>query len=376
MSDITEPVCTAAGSNQAGTAAPDIPKKVEPPEARWDSLRRLLVDSALASPLRRIWSGHGTCLMYHRLCTDVFVPEGSFWPNRQLMVRESEFDRQIAYLARNYNCLSLPDAVRLLRKGRLPRRSVIVTFDDGYLDNLTLALPILKNYGVPATIYITTGMVENTISAWWYELEQIIRSHDWLQFEWNGRQVKQRINNLGRKCECYARLNRIMKLMTPNDQGRFLMRLQCDAGRPLDNGSGAILDRSQVRQLAKEPLVTIGAHTHRHAVLSSLTLRQLRIELQGSRRLLEEWTGKPVTHLAYPFGGREQAGRREFEMAKELGFESATTTRAGHLHPRHMANPFALPRLAIGYDDTMTRFRWKLSGLDCMIRRPLSRLVS
>jgi peptidoglycan/xylan/chitin deacetylase (PgdA/CDA1 family) len=338
-------------------------------------LRRLLSESSLTAPLRRVWAGLGTCLMYHRLCTDDFIPEGRFWPNRELVVREGEFDRQMAYLARNHNCLSLPDAVRLLRSGRLPKRSVIVTFDDGYLDNLTLALPILKAHGVPATIYITTGMVENTTTPWWYELEQIIRRQDHLEFEWNGRPRSEKIIDSRRKRDCYERINRMMKSMNPADQRRLLERLSNDAGRRLQGG-WEVLDRGQVRHLAKEPLITIGAHTHRHPVLSSLPPGQLRVELQGSRRLLEEWTGTPVTHLAYPFGGRQQAGSREFHAAEELGFESATTTRLGHLHAFHARRLFTLPRIAIGHDDTMTRFRWKLSGLECVVRRPFSPLAA
>lgn len=373
MRGTTEPVTTSAGNSGTGFVDPALSGREAARESRRDALRRLLADSALTAPLRRAWSGLGTCLMYHRLCSDDFEPDGRFWPNRELVVRESEFDRQMNHLARNYNCLSLPDAVRMLRKGRLSKGSVIVTFDDGYLDNLTLALPILKTHGVPATIYVTTGMVENTTTPWWYELEQIIRHRDRLEFEWNGRPQSTKIVDPRRKRECYARLNRMMKRMNPVDQRVLLERLRDAEGKRLQYG-GEVLDRSQVRQLAKEPLITIGAHTHRHPVLSSLSEKLLRLELQESRQLLEEWTGRPVTHLAYPFGGRRQAGRREFRAAEEAGFESATTTRLGHLYASHASRLFALPRIAIGHDDTMTRFRWKLSGLECMARRPLGRL--
>lgn len=368
-----EPLSTAGQQNRVALVDPSPVVRAGATESRRDALRRVLVNSRLTAPLRYFSSGLGTCLMYHRVCTEERARDGQFWPNRELAVSESEFEQQMRHLARNYNCLPLPDAVRLLRKGRLPRRSVIVTFDDGYVDNLTLALPILKAHAVPATIYVTTGMVENTTTVWWYELEQIIRRQEYLMFEWNGQHVSEEIVDARRKHECYDRINRMMKLMNPVEQDRFLDRLR-DGSTRRHHAIAEVLDRSQVRSLAKEPLITIGTHTHDHSVLSSLTHRELVVELQGSRRLLEEWTGKPITHLAYPFGGRGQAGRREFRAAEELGFESATTTRLGHIQSFHSGRLTSLPRIAVGHDDNMTCFKWKISGLESLARRPLGRI--
>lgn len=339
-----------------------------------DAARRFLVESRLTAPVRRIWSGLATCLMYHRVCAESSMPEGGFWPNRELFVRESELDSQMRYLAANFNCLSLPDAIRLLRERKLPRNSVVVTFDDGYPDNLTVALPILKTYGIPATVYIATGTVDHSVAAWWYELERIIRRANWLRFEWNGTTRAIPIPDLDRKRECFVSLSRMMRSMNPVDQSRFLRRL-CDHPGEWSSRVIDVIDRSQVRTLAREPLITIGAHTHNHPVLSSLTDNQLRVELSSSRRLLEEWTDRAIVHLAYPFGGRKEAGRREFRAARELGFESATTTRLGHLHAFHSTRLFALPRIPVGFGDTMTRFRWKVSGLESLTRRPFGRIA-
>jgi peptidoglycan/xylan/chitin deacetylase (PgdA/CDA1 family) len=343
--------------------------------SRSDRIRDALVATPIGRPLRRFWSGLGTCLMYHRIAPDDSAPNRSFSPNRELMVRESEFERQIAYIARYYNCLSLPEAVELLERGKLPRRSVIVTFDDGYLDNLTLALPILQAYRVPATVYVATGIIERAVNMWWYDLEDIIGNESSLAIQWNGKHWTERIETHRDKRECFARLNRKLKRMSPEEQDLFLGRLRPKPAARL-NLAGQVLDHDGVRQLSDDPLITIGAHTHRHLVLSSLPAAQLREEIATSRRLLETWTGRQVRHLAYPFGDRHQAGAREFQTAKAMGFESATTTRLGHLHAFHARQPFALPRIAVGFDDNMARFRWKLSGYDCMVRRPLSRVMT
>lgn len=345
-----------------------------PLSSRIDRTREALVETPLIAPLRRFWSGLGTCLMYHRIVADDAAPGRDFSPNRELMVRASEFDRQMEFIARHYNCLSLSEALGLLRQGKLPRRTVVVTFDDGYLDNLTLALPILRTHGVPATIYIATGIIDNSAHLWWYELEKIIRNEDSLKIDWKGKRWLERIEEHSGKHDCYARFNRQLKRMNPTEQESFLAMIR---KRPVRQQSleSQVLNRDDIRQLADDPLITIGAHTHGHLVLSSLSEDQLRQELETSRRILESWISRPVRHLAYPFGGHHQAGLREFRMAEKAGFESATTTRLGHLQSFHARRRLALPRIAVGFDDSLTHFRWKLSGLECMMRRPLARAL-
>ncbi|MCA1778312.1 MAG: polysaccharide deacetylase family protein [Xanthomonadaceae bacterium] len=291
------------------------------------------------------------------------------------MVREGEFDAQIRHLATDYNCLSLPEAVRLLQDRKLPKRSVVVTFDDGYLDNLTLALPILKAYGVPAMLYVTTGFVDHTSNLWWYELEFIIHHKQRLDYYWDGRHRTENTVGNHRKRLCFVRLSRMLKRMTPVNQEQFLEQLRSGFTPLPFSYRDHLLDAKQVGALANDPLITIGAHSHHHPVFSSLNNAQLRRELLSSTKLLEQWVGRPVSHLAYPFGGRKQAGRREFRIARELGFASATTTRMGHLHSFHATQLHALPRIAVGNGDTMTSFRWKLSGLECLMRRPFARIL-
>lgn len=374
----TAPMSIATGQDYAGTGTAERPRTgiIRTPEPGMERLRRTLVDSSLTAPLRRTWSGLGTSLMYHRVCAEDSRPDGRFAPNHELMVREGEFDAQMRHLAANYNCLALPDAVRLLQSRMLPKRSVVVTFDDGYLDNLTLALPILRAYGVPATIYVTTGIVENTTNLWWYELESIINCEERLHYRWNGKCRTEITIGHRRKLACFNRLSQMLKRMTPVNQNRLLDQLRNGSGTPPFSYRRHVLDCNQVRELADDPLITIGAHTHHHSVLRRLNDSQVRREVEVSQKLLEAWTGRSIAHLAYPFGGRDQAGRREFRIAEEMGFASAVTTRTGHLHSFHATQLHALPRIAIGHSDTMTSFRWKLSGLECLMRRPLARILN
>ncbi|WP_376694883.1 polysaccharide deacetylase family protein [Wenzhouxiangella sp. EGI_FJ10305] len=315
--------------------------------------------------------------MYHRVCpdpTDAEETDRSFAPNGDLSVTVSAFDEQMAFVARHFNCLSLPDAVEKLASGNLPARSLIVTFDDGYLDNLTLALPILRRHGVPATIYVATGLIGQTDLPWWYELEDLIGSGDGIHIYWHKQHLHFSTIDAASKRRAFTILNPMLKRMNPADQASF-MELLREGSIKRPRQKIQLLNHDQLIKLAADPLITIGAHTHDHLALTSLNPIRLRHEMIRSKELLEEWLQRPIEHLAYPFGGQAQASTREFSAAAELGFSSAVTTRLGHFQNFHKNHLLALPRIGIGYQDCMARFEWKLSGLYCMTRRPVSRFV-
>ena len=340
-------------------------------------LRGAMARSRLLRAVSRPWAGLATCLMYHRICPDQTVFDDltpGFAPNRDLSVTVSAFDQQMAFVARHFNCVSMPDAIEQLASGTLPERSLIVTFDDGYLDNLTLALPILRKHAVPATIYIATGLLDQDSLPWWYELEHLVAAADGFTLCWNSQHLHFSAIDAAAKRKTFDALNPMLKQMNPAEQGRFMGLLRQGSDKPIQN-EVEFVNRSQLIELAADPLITIGAHTHHHLGLSCLNPIRLRHEIGRSKILLEEWLSQSIEHLAYPFGGQEHACTREFDAAAELGFSSAVTTRLGHFHRFHQKHLLALPRLGINYGDCMARFEWKLSGLYSMVRRPLSRVA-
>lgn len=342
--------------------------------SRW---RGALARSRLMRALSRPWTGLATCLMYHRFCPDQAGPDDmtqGFAPNLDLSVTISAFDKQMAFVAQHFNCLSLPEAIDRLARGKLPRRSMIVTFDDGYLDNLTLALPILRRYAVPATVYVATGLIEQTDLPWWYELEDLIVAGDGLHVHWDKQDLHFSTIDAAAKRQTFDILNPMLKSMDSTEQATFMGLLRQGSSKPIQQDD-QFMNRSQLIELASDPLITIGAHTHNHLALSELKPIRLRHEMNRSRELLEDWLKRPIEHLAYPFGGEAQAATREFDVAAELGFSSAVTTRLGHFQRFHKNHLLALPRIGIGYRDCMARFEWKISGLYSMIRRPSSRWV-
>lgn len=323
--------------------------------------------------IRDYYCGLGSCLLYHRIASSQnYIDEWS--PYRGLSVTSERFEEQMRYIKENYNCLPLPEAIALLSERRLPPKTVVVTFDDGYRDNLTLALPILEKYDIPATIYVTTGLVNRSEQLWWFEQEFLVRAMSRLSFEWNGTQYEWTFKGHEERFHALQVLNRLFKGLRP-DQQRSLMdtvRSQSTAAYSYDD---EILNWDEIIQLDKHPLITIGAHTTSHPMLSLLGKKQLYQEINESKLQLEAVLEHPVEHLAYPFGGRQEIGKTEFQAAEDCNFVSAVTTRHGHLYEQHNRHLHVLPRIAINSDDHMESFAWKLSGIYCLIQQYGQRMI-
>jgi len=326
----------------------------------------------MADTLSRWYRGQSTSLLYHRItageASNTVTRTSAFHPNLCLAVAEDRFEEQIRELYLNHRVVALPEAVEELRAGANASPSVTVTFDDGYRDNLEIALPILEKYQIPATICITTGLVDRMASLWWEELALVLDHADRLQFWWSGREWTFSLRTQAAKWAAFEQLAAMFK-PAPTDVQIELMESLRLPDSPRYCYKDEILSWEEVRELDRHPLITLAAHSVNHPQLRDLHVAAAAREMRLSRQRLEEELGHPVPFFAYPYGGAEEAGRREFRLCQAEGFDFAVTTRSGHWHPGHAKNLFALPRIMMEYFDTLEEFRFKLSGLDALLRQ-------
>ncbi len=291
--------------------------------------------------------GSGTILMYHS------ISDGpSNTPNSILRVSPQNFDSQMCYLKKNADVVSLSEIIQALQHGRKAERLVAITFDDGYRDNLTSALPILERYDLPATIFLTTDYLDETSFPWWEALESIlINSKD------------------SSPIDTFYKLAEEFKPAIFNQQTKLLNDLV-----RLNNVDGystpPMLSWSEAKLLANHPLITIGAHTVSHPSLSNLESAECRRELSQSKEILEAKLGKPIEFLAYPYGTKIDAGEREFSIAAEVQYRAAVTTEPAHLKPRDSGNRFALPRLSVDGRISLYQFKNLVSGVQSLLAAP------
>ena len=284
--------------------------------------------------------------MFHRVCEK--HDQSALRFNSVLEVTSQCLERVILYFIKNnYRFASMNEVPNALsNKSRGERKFVVFTFDDGYADNLLLAYPLLKKYKVPFTIYITTSFPERTAVLWWYMLEDLVLKNNYVCFEFEGRRYELDCSTSRQKEKVFLDIRKLIIACKNRMMTSLLSAVFQRYGIRSDNKIRELaLSWEQIAELAQDPLVTIGAHTVNHVALSHLGVSELMNEIAGSKKLIESKIRKPVRHFSYPFGGKKEAGIREFNAVRQSGFETGTTSRLGNLLSSHRFHLEALPRL-------------------------------
>jgi len=305
--------------------------------------------SRLPGLLRTLSQSRGVIFTLHRV-----LPEtpADFSPNAILQVQPAFLEYVIERLRDlDIDIVSLDEALERLAAGEKGRAFVVLTFDDAYKDNLQYALPILRRQEAPFTLYVPTALVDGVGELWWQAIEDIIARQQAIALTVGDETDYVDTRTHRQKQEVFDTLYWQMRKM-PEDRRVDLVRNFARAyGHDLHGQCRElIMDWPELRHFASEPLCTIGAHTVHHYELAKLPLEQARDEISRSADILLAQFGQRPAHFSYPLGGPLSAGPREFELARELGFASAVTTRPGGLYQRHAQDPVSLPRVSLnGY---------------------------
>lgn len=235
------------------------------------------------------------------------------------------FDWQMQLLKLYFQPLSLSEALRRLNDGSLPKNAVCVTFDDGYADNATLALPILKKHGIPATIFVSTGFLDGG-RMWNDTVIEAVRVNDQLDLTAVDLGVFE-LSSEDQKLQALVELLKSIKYQPLEKRVDILTCIESQVSDRLP--SDLMMTSDQVRWVASEG-IEIGAHTINHPILTELELDQARYEILEGKRQLEGILGKSVQWFAYPNGKRGiDYDVTHRALIEELGFEGAVSTDWG-----------------------------------------------
>jgi peptidoglycan/xylan/chitin deacetylase (PgdA/CDA1 family) len=289
-----------------------------------------------------------------------------FQPNRLLEITPRFLTRVVKYLRRSkLDLVSLDEMHRRLNDRDFSRRFVCLTFDDGYRDTLQYAYPILKEAEVPFAVYVPTSFPDRLGELWWLVLEAAIARNDHISLHINGRNRTFDCATVAAKRALYEEIYWWLRRLPTEDELRSVIHYlaafyQVDIAAFCDE---LCMSWPELAELAADPLVTIGAHTVNHQMLAKLPQKAVRSEMDLSRSIIEAGLSIRPEHLSYPVGDRTSAGPREFEIAAELGFKTAVTTRPGVLFPAHREHLTALPRISLNGEYQRLRYvRVLLSG--------------
>jgi peptidoglycan/xylan/chitin deacetylase (PgdA/CDA1 family) len=315
------------------------------------------------SALRPYVGGVGVILTMHH----VRPPRpGRFQPNRLLEITPQFLTRVIELLRRSgLDLISLDELYRRMSEGDFRKRFVCLTFDDGYRDIKEHAYSILKAAGVPFAIYVATSFPDRLGELWWLALEAVIAKNDRVGVMIEGENRIFDCKSLAEKRALYHELYWWLRRQPTDNDARAIMR-NLAACHHVDIAAfcrDLCMDWRELTALAADPLVTIGAHTVNHPMLAKVSEKAVRTELEMGRSVIEAALATRPAHLSYPYGDATSAGPREFQIAAEMGFKTAVTTRPGVLFPAHRTQLTALPRISLNGEYQQLRYvRVLLSG--------------
>lgn len=279
--------------------------------------------------------------------------------NNLLCVSPIRFRQQMLYLKHNYPIVRFEDDWT-----ELDTDAVAITFDDGYFDNLQYALPVLEELEIPATIFVSTGTMDQMSELWWDELERLVLVGDNIPpvFQltdeefgcvWDTSMWEYKKN-------CYGGLHYLMKnFINPDKREKWLRQLwnwrEMERTVRAENRTISVED---CRKLAGSKMISIGAHTISHPSLASLEAELQELEIKESIERLSEVLGSQITLFSYPFGSPEvDFNDTTIEICRKYGIQKAASTEYKLWNPT--VDPYRIPRKVVR-DWTLNEFEQKI----------------
>lgn len=324
------------------------------------------ISSPISEPCRSM-AGSCLILLYHRIANLDADPQ-------LLAVSPRNFREHLNIIRDRFNPISLDQLLSAHAARDIPPNSVVVTFDDGYADNFEIAAPLLAEYSIPTTIFVTPRIGPIDREFWWDDLERIVLTaprlpadlrieygrivHEWHIADGSNDRPSRRGWNVlssepvSERQGLYLFLCHLLRPMRDDHRSGILDELRAWAGAAeIVRPSHRPMFHEQLRAAAAHDLIEIGAHTLTHPQLSTLSVNRQLDEILGSRSELERIIAQPVTSFAYPFGCRGDFGEESAAMARCAGFQCACANSGKPPVPAARvtadANVFELPRAIV-----------------------------
>ncbi|GEM_PF-308172 len=318
-------------------------------------LKQIMFETGALTLVRESLGFKVPILMYHKISRE---PD-PFFPS----ISERTFKEQMVYIKRYYQIISLDDLVMCLRSGeKLPRRSIVVTFDDGNAQTLKLVSPILEGLKVPVTVFLSANLAEENNFIWTdlLRLQFKLTKLNQYAIQLNGNRREWHLTNVRERLQAAEEISRKLKKMVNHERKNLMDQLDHDLKvKPSELPNDWLLTGKQIQHLVKTN-IKFGAHTLTHPILSRMPLNEARYEIFESKRWLENILNEKVKHFAYPNGEVGDFTEEHQNFVAQAGFDSASSTIIG-LND-FSTNPYVLRRIYAA-EESLANFASRLVGI-------------
>ena len=297
--------------------------------------------------LRPILSGVGAIFMLHHVRPR---RDAEFQPNRHLEIAPEFLRAMLAHLrSLGIDIVTMDEVHQRLIERKFSRRFACFTFDDGYRDNRVFALPVMREFDAPFTLYVASDFAEGSGRLWWIALEAVIAGASSIDVKIGEVPIRFDTATPAAKQAAFDRLHDWLRALPGDHEIQREVSALC-ARHGVDEAAicrDLCMSWDELKRFAENPLVEVGAHSVTHCNLAKEREEIASREMAESRARIESALGRPVLHLAYPYGDRIAAGAREFALARAAGFKTAVTTRPGMVFRETADHLTALPRVSL-----------------------------
>jgi peptidoglycan/xylan/chitin deacetylase (PgdA/CDA1 family) len=299
-------------------------------------------------------------LLYHR----VGQPGNDPW---RLAVSPEHFDQHLDVLARSCTILTASDLGRALDAGRIPPRTVVITFDDGYADLVSEVQPRLAARDARATAFLVSRAIGRDREFWWDQAERVLLGPDGptepLRLAAAGDSVTLEPMKAASREALHRQVWSFLRRQPPDERDQLAESLHAWAGVPVTpRPTHRTLTAGELGRIARDDRFEVGAHTADHAWLAGLNPDDIRLQVDSGRAALEELIGRPIESFAYPHGGPDDIGDGP-NLVRSAGFKQAFMAIPGNV--RKGADRLRLPRLFVEDVDGegFSRLLWEQAGI-------------
>ena len=262
-------------------------------------------------------------LMYHRI---IDLPSDPY----QITVSPDNFAQQMEHIKRNYQPISLLELVEAVKKNAIPRKAVVVTFDDGYFDNYANARPILEASQIPWTLFVTTNLIGSTGDTWWDALAHVMieapEVPTQLEIDVQGHRHEWAMTNADDRLSACFDIHPLLLPLTASEREKTIMQLfEWASIEQTPRSNYRMMTPAELAEVAQSQLVDLGGHTQTHPHLSSRSKEEQLEEIDGGRKVLQENYNQSISTFAYPFGNFSD---ETIKVVQEVGFQAAVTVQA------------------------------------------------
>lgn len=302
-------------------------------------LKKIIYHPFTIDFFQKLFPVSGAILMFHRVRN---LRKDSIQYNDHLSVSPEFFDHLLAQAEKaRYSFISLDELVDLLEKKKKFSKVLALTFDDGYMDNLINALPVMEQYNAPATIFCATGLMTGEAGLWWDILEEYILSHDTVETVSGMRMIA---NTKEEKEKIFLFVRQELLFLQEKEQENYFVRLGYLPEELKRRSRQEMIPVKMLASYRESRLVSFGSHTHSHSACGKFSSERFAGELTHSLQLLRS-TGADVRHFAYPYGDDVKDLGKFREIFLQHGIRSCSTTFSGFVSCD--TSPLFLPRFFV-----------------------------